>query len=201
MLLLKVDLAGYTVTRHWLPIAIGKTGKLPAPRPGLALPEVTHIIVGDSGRPGQTAAASRADLGQAYGHFLVDDTEIIEPVPAVTSRLGRIEQAYYLDPALQQPELAAKAIFVTLCYGGGMERDGAYERWVGFVAALRQRFKLKPDAVKAVSRVGPGRDDPAPALRWAGKTIDEYLAAVRHRQTVAQGDETGVPAGAPEHVR
>lgn len=209
MALLETNLGDLKVTRHWLPVAPSdgdapgkppasqmsaipllstrKPSARPPARSGKRLPSVRRIVVGDTGRPGLRAAAAGKDLGQAFGHFLIDDLDIIECVPAITSRTGRVEHAHYLTP----PDGGADAgmLFVNLCYGGDIKRGPAFERWVRFVALLRVRFLPPGGSPLGLARQFAGRSDPASALEWAGQTIAEFRAAVAAREADIRNEQ------------
>ena len=198
MALFQTNLGELKVTRHWVPIAPsdsdapGKPAasqmpalpllatRRPSARPlarsGERLQSVRQIVVGDTGRPGLRAAAAGKDLGQAFGHFLIDDRDIIECVPAITSRTGRLEHAHYLTPP--DGGVDAGMLFVNLCYGGEIKRVPAFDRWVEFVAQLRVRFPPPDGSPFRLAREFAGRNDPAAALEWAGKTFAEFRTAV-----------------------
>ena len=174
----------FEITRHWLPIGLPKASATIPARPGSALGKVSQIVVGDTGRPGLGAMAASGDKEQAFGHFLIDDQTIVECVPALTSCTGRQERANYLVSTGTQVDTGQGMLFVNLCYGGGINQEAAYSRWSGFVAALCKMFGTPADEVAGIiaqplafrtaNTFGEGRDDPAPALDWAGRSIGDF---------------------------
>jgi len=185
---------GYSVTRKWIPKAQSKSQRTSPPRPGATLAEVKKIVIGDTGWRGLTAADAARDLGQAYGHFIVDDKAIIECVPALTSSVGFVEQACFVQSKPGQEFDAQKcAIAINLCFGGrpapkdlvGKDQiigRHMYDRCVALVAFLCDRFELDP--AKDVKRAGDldiSRTDPDLALEAAGTGFDQLLKDVSVR--------------------
>ena len=186
-----VDLFGVTIARQWIPIGRATPrGGLPA-HPGILLERVERIVVGDTGMKGLRARDAARDIGQAFGHFLTDDLDIIECVPAVTSAVGRVEQARFLQPRRgpqAEGDPQASSIFVNLCFGGPIDPTRAYERWVGLAASLCFLFAPSPAPRKLIlARVGgpasadgldPSRNDPDLALRSSGQDYTAFRKAV-----------------------
>jgi hypothetical protein len=184
----------HSIMRRWIPKARAKPEGAPAPRPGTLLAEVKKIVIGDTGWRGLTAGDAARDLGQAYGHFIVDDKAIIECVPALTSSVGFVEQACFVQSKPGQEFDAQKcAIAINLCFGGRtVPKDPVgkgqivgrqmYDRCVALVAFLCDRFELDP--AKDVKRAGDldiSRTDPDLALEAAGTSFDQLLKDVSVR--------------------
>ena len=192
-----VDLFGLAVTRQWIPIGRTTPRGGPPARPGVLLSRVDQIVVGDTGMKGLRARDAARDIGQAFGHFLADDLDIIECVPAITSAVGRVEEARFFQTRRGAPtddDPQAKSIFVNLCFGGPIDPKAAYARWdpkaayanwVDLTARLCVLFGLQPDPDKPpiLVRAGgspdeggldPSRNDPDLALHWVGETFETF---------------------------
>lgn len=184
----------HSITRRWIPKARAKPEGAPTPRPGTLLAEVKKIVIGDTGWRGLTAADAAKDLGQAYGHLIVDDKAIIECVPALTSSVGFVEQACFVQSKPGQEFDAQEcAIAINLCFGGRTAPKGPagkdqingrhmYDSCVALVSFLCDRFELDP--AKDVKRAGDldiSRTDPDLALEAAGASFDQLLKDVSVR--------------------
>jgi len=188
---------GYPVVRQWIPKAKAKTDSALPPRPGTLLDKVTAVVISDTGWPSLTAADAAKDLGQAYGHFLVDDKTIIECVPALTSSVGMVEQARFVKTRAPNgtDDLHETTIAVNLCFGGPIVGADAYARWVALIARLCDRFELNPaEHLKRASDLDPARRDPQQALQAAGSDFDKLKAAVGAKLNQAKPQPAKPPA-------
>ncbi|NKK29611.1 N-acetylmuramoyl-L-alanine amidase [Rhizobium leguminosarum] len=187
-----------TVMRQWIPKARPKREGAPPPRPGTVLAEVKKIVVGDTGWRGLTAASAAGDLGQAYGHFIVDDKNIIECVPAVKSSLGIVERACFVQSKPGQEFDAQEcAITINLCFGGQIAAKRVYVRCVALVAFLCDRFDLDPaEDVKRAGDLDIARKDPDQALQAAGVDFQTLLGAVAEELGQAAADTPPVGSAA-----
>lgn len=175
---------GYPITRQWIETAPG-VGAIKAARSGALLSalgigaRIETIIAGDTGWSGLTARAAAADPKQAFGHLIVDDLDVIECIPAVTSRAGRVERAYFIEPRPGEPDPHSSSIFVNFCFGAPMDSPAAYLRWVDVVASLCVRFSVEPRSnLRRAADFDRTRNDPELALKAAGRTFQEFQAAV-----------------------
>jgi hypothetical protein len=192
----------HPVIRQWIPKAKSKTDGAAPPRPGKLLDKVTGIVIGDTGWPGLTAADAAKDLGQAFGHFLIDDNAIIECVPALTSSVGIVEQARFVETRTPAGAVDAHetTLAINLCFGGPAGGKVAFNHCVALVACLCDRFKLDPAKdVKRAGELDPARRDPDQALRAAESDFDKLKAAVAklYEETKPQpAKPTAVPEAA-----
>jgi N-acetylmuramoyl-L-alanine amidase CwlA len=157
-------------------------------RSGLLLsPGVKFIVVHDTGNPGSTARANRnyfensRDKDSASAHLFVDDREIIECIPALTS--GKPEKAWHVlytvptDNQLFGFNANDAAIGVEYCYGGTIDADEAYRKYLWVIAKICSVYGLDP----AKSIVGhcildPKRKtDPVTGLLQSRRTYDQLL--------------------------
>jgi hypothetical protein len=169
------------IVRQWLP----KSKPLPegpvTSRTGKPVTGFSLIVIGDTGWPGKTAADAAMDLGQAYGHFLIDDNSIIECVPALTSGVGIVEQARFVETRTQAGELDAheNTLAINLCFGGDAGGALGYQHCVALVAFACHRFKLDPaNDLKRAGDLDPARKDPDRALKAAGSDFEQLTAAI-----------------------
>ena len=165
----------YDVRRQWLPkVAPTAGGKLPA-RPGLPITKVSHIVIGDTGFRGLTVADALTNLGQLYGHLLVDHQTIVELVPALTAGVGLVEQASFVTSKPGQIfDAQTTAITVNLCFAGSVKAKETYDRCAALIAFTCQRFNLALDAALArASELDTTRDDPDQPLAAAGRSFDQ----------------------------
>lgn len=156
----------------------------------LISPAVKFIVAHDTGNPGSTAQnnvsyyerTSNEDFASA--HLFIDDKEIIECIPALSS--DKPEKAWHVrydrpeDNKLFGFESNDVAISVEYCYGNNINADEAYRRYIWILASLCCKFKLNP----AISIAGhflldPGRKtDPVSGLKASGRTYDQLLQDV-----------------------
>ncbi len=144
-----------------------KSNYIPKPsrrRAGLIINKIRFLVAHDTGNPGSTAAQNVKFYintcntvpkeKTASAHIFVDDKEIAECVPALT---GPAEKAWHVlykmpkDNELFNANANDAAIGVEYCYGGNIDADKAYEKYVWVLAKLCFEFKLDPsrDIVRA----------------------------------------------------
>jgi N-acetylmuramoyl-L-alanine amidase len=122
-------------------------------RSGIKMPRVHFIVAHDTGNPSSTAVAnvnyyekSRNNIS-ASAHTFIDDKQIIECIPATT---GSPEKAWHvlydkpLDNKLFGDDANDVAIGVELCYGGKVNNNEAYSKYVWYIAYLCYKFNLNP---------------------------------------------------------
>jgi hypothetical protein len=180
---------GYPVTRQWLPKAPpAASGKLPA-RPGRRVERVSHVVIGDTGFRGLTVEDALKNLGQLYGHFMIDHAAIVELVPALTSGVGIVEEATFVTSKPDQKFDAQRtAIAVNLCFGGSVKANETYAQCVALVAFACRRFGLALDAaLSPASELDKTRDDPAQPLQAAGRTFDQLKDDVLNMLECSEG--------------
>jgi N-acetylmuramoyl-L-alanine amidase len=177
-------------------------------RSGLLIGSAVRFVVAhDTGNPGSTAAAnvryyqnSRNDMS-ASAHLFVDDREIVECVPALTT--DKPEKAWHVlydlptDNRLFGCNANDAAIGVEYCYGGRIDADEAYRRYVWVLARICDRYHLDP----ASSIVGhffldpTRRTDPVTGLAASRRTYEQCLRDVAAEFTACGG--VTVPVSAP----
>jgi hypothetical protein len=157
-------------------------------RSGLAMvPGVQFVVAHDTGNPTATARAHARHYQNdpnpakvASAHIFVDDVDIIETIPALT---GDPEQALHVrndrpfDNDLYGFDANRAAIGVELCFGGGIDPDAAYERYVWTIAKICHEHILDPTRhVVGHQFLDPARrDDPGSALALSGRSYQQLL--------------------------
>jgi hypothetical protein len=166
---------GYPVTRKWLPKAPPAAAGKPPARPGRRVEQVSHIVIGDTGFRGLTIEDALKNLGQLFGHFIIDDRTIVELVPALTSGVGIVEEATFVTSKPKQKfDPQTTAIAVNLCFGGSVKANETYDRCAAVAAFACERFRLSPaDALAPASALDDTRDDPAQPLKAASRDFDQ----------------------------
>lgn len=164
-------------------------------RSGSLMSSVKFIVAHDTGNPKSTAAQnvsyyrnSKNDMS-ASAHIFVDDKEIIECVPALT---GTPEKAWHVwynvttDNQLFGANANDAAIGVEYCYGGSINADEAYKRYVWVIAFICWKFKIDPaKSVTGHCFLDPTRKtDPVSGLGQSRRTYDQLL-----RDVVAEYNE------------
>jgi hypothetical protein len=160
-------------------------------RSGLLLsPGVRFIVAHDTGNPGSTARGNRnyyensRDTDYASAHIFIDDKEIIECIPALTS--PKPEKAWHVlynvptDNQLYGFNANDAAIGVEYCFGKKIDADEAYRKYLWVMAWICFTYGIDP----AKSIVGhcildPKRKtDPVTGLLQSRRTYEQLLRDV-----------------------
>ena len=173
-------------------------------RSGQLIGAVRFLVAHDTGNPGSTAAGNVAyyqrsrDETSASAHLFVDDREIIECVPALTQapeKACHVLQGVPTDNQLYGADANDAAIGVVYCYGGSIDADEAYRRYVWVLAWLCVRFGLDP-AARLVGHffLDPRRTtDPVRGLAYSRRTYEGLLRDVRAERMAYLGMSTARP--------
>lgn len=180
-----------------------RTAWLPTPskrRPGIAIgPKVRFIVAHDTGNPASTAAgnvryyANTAQAESASAHLFVDDKEIVECIPALTAapeKAWHVRYAPDADNRLFGVDADDAAIGVEYCYGGAIDADAAYRRYVWTIACLCDRYDLDP-AKDVVGHffLDPGRKtDPVTGLAASRRTYEQLLRDIVSEHQACRGE-------------
>jgi N-acetylmuramoyl-L-alanine amidase len=169
---------------------------IPAPsrrRAAIPLTQVRFLVAHDTGNPGSSAAANVKfyintcqtvePAKTASAHLFVDDKEILECVPALT---GTPEKAFHVLKAVTKDnELFGinandGAVGVEYCYGGNIDADKAYEKYVWVLARLCFQFGLNPakDIVGHFFLDPARKTDPLTGLAKSRRTYEQLLRDV-----------------------
>lgn len=164
---------------------------LPVPskrRSGLRIGQMRFLVAHDTGNEGSTARqnvsyyARTSQDDSASAHLFVDDTEILECIPALTRPPEKAWHVRYDQPQDNVrfgDDANDCAIGVELCYGPKINVDQAYIRYVWVLAELCRRFNLKADQIAGHFQLDPGRrTDPVNALSKTGRSFEGLLQDV-----------------------
>ncbi|HUL58295.1 MAG TPA: peptidoglycan recognition family protein [Anaeromyxobacteraceae bacterium] len=161
-------------------------------------PAVKFLVAHDTGNPGSTAAGnvayyerSRDDMS-ASAHLFVDDREIVECIPALT---GAPEKAWHVlygvptDDRLYGYDANDAALGVEYCYGGSIDPDEAYRKYVWVLAYACHRFGLDPaSSVVGHFFLDPARKtDPVTGLARSRRTYEGLLRDVAAEHAACTG--------------
>jgi N-acetylmuramoyl-L-alanine amidase len=161
-------------------------------RSGIKMDKVLGIVAHDTGNPKSTAwqnvryYENSRDAMSASAHFFVDDRDIIECIPAMSMAAEKAWHVLYNVETDNRPEVFGDdandvAIGVELCYGGHINLQEAYKRYVYLMAYICDRYGIDP--IKRIwghYQLDPKRKtDPLTPLKLLGKTIDHLRTDVR----------------------
>jgi N-acetylmuramoyl-L-alanine amidase len=146
-------------------------------------------VLHDTGNPGSTAQNNRNyfnntpnDPTAASAHTFIDDGVIIESIPATTGKPERAHHVRYQmtqDNTLFGDDANDIGIGVELCFGGNINFEEAYKRYVWYCAYVSYKFGFSPTQWIGHEKLDPGRKtDPTNALKRYGKTYAELLADI-----------------------
>jgi N-acetylmuramoyl-L-alanine amidase CwlA len=174
----------------------------------LISPDVKFLVAHDTGNPGSSASGnvryyerSRNEMS-ASAHIFVDDREIIECIPALES--SPPEKAwhvlYYLptDDQLFGYNANDAAIGVEYCYGGRIDDDEAYRKyvWVLAYACYKNDLDLQRCVVGHFFLDPRRKTDPVTGLAYNRRSYDQLLRDVVSEYEICTGPTT--PSPAPE---
>jgi N-acetylmuramoyl-L-alanine amidase len=166
-------------------------------RSGQLMNKPVFIVAHDTGNPKSTARQnvsyyenSKNEMS-ASAHLFVDDKEILECVPAL---MGTPEKAWHVlynvetDNKLYGVNANDAAIGVEYCYGGAINADESYRRYVWVMAYICFKFNLDPrKSIVGHFLLDPKRKtDPVSGLAQSMRTYDQML-----RDVVAEFVECG----------
>ncbi len=167
-------------------------------------PGVRFVVAHDTGNPKSTAEQNvryyenSRDEQSASAHIFVDDQNIIECIPALT---GQPEKAWHVlynvptDNQLYGHNANDAAIGVEYCYGGLINADEAYRKYLWVIAYACYLFQINPSlGVVGHFILDPTRKtDPVSGLAYSRRTYDQLL-----RDIVAEYEEcSGAPYPQP----
>lgn len=177
-------------------------------RPGRAIdPGVKFVVAHDTGNPGASARAHarfyRNDPNPqrtSSAHLFVDDREIVETVPALTRAPEQALHVLYdrpLDNRLYGYDANRAAIGIEYCFGGGIDADEAYRRYVWTIAKVCNVFNLDPSRhVVGHQVLDPGRKtDPGQSLRRSGRSYELLLRDVVEMYRACAGGNGQIGSG------
>lgn len=155
-------------------------------RSGILMPEVRGIVAHDTGNPGSTAWGNvryyenSRDSISASAHLFVDDRDIIECIPILSKTPEKAWHVLYRVLMDNQKEVFGGdsndlAVGVELCYGGHVNLQESYKRYVYVMAYICNRFDIDPmKRIWGHYQLDPKRKfDPQTPLKMLGKTIED----------------------------
>lgn len=151
---------------------------------------VKFVVAHDTGNPSSTAANNvayyerTANEAYASAHIFVDDKEIIECIPALTS--DEPEKAWHVlynvskDNEMYGYEANDAAVGVEYCYGANINAADSYKRYVWVLAYACYKFNLDPaKAIVGHFILDPARKtDPRSGLAASGRSYEQLLKDV-----------------------
>ena len=182
----------YTVTKFHLT----KPSKR---RSGILMPKVVGIVAHDTGNPTSTAwnnvryYENSKDTMSASAHLFVDDKTIIECIPALTAKPEKAWHVLYdmtadNDPSVFGDDSNDVAIGVELCYGGTINLQEAYKRYVYTMAMICHQYNIDPNKrIWGHYQLDPKRKtDPQTPLKMLNKTIEDLRKDVEKQLEVCK---------------
>lgn len=150
-------------------------------------PGVRFVVAHDTGNVGSTASGNVSyyersrDQESASAHLFVDDKEIIECIPALTSNAP--EKAWHVlynvttDNQLFGVNANDAAVGVEYCFGPRIDADEAYRKYVWVIAYACFKFGLDPStSVVGHFFLDPHRKtDPVTGLAHSRRTYEQLL--------------------------
>jgi len=158
-------------------------------RPCILMRGVCFMVAHDTGNPGSTAAGNVSyyersrDEMEASAHIFVDDKDIIECIPFLTAEPEKAWHVVYnvaTDNNLFGADSNDAAGGVELCYGGSIDLQEAYSRYIWVLAYSCYKHGLDPGKdITGHYILDPTRKvDPMSAFKLLGKTWDEFVQDV-----------------------
>ena len=166
----------YQITRDYIRFGQARSGQ--------RIEKVRFIVSHDTGNPGSTAYDNRNyfDSAQpsASSHTFIDDKTILEIIP-LHEKAWHVRYNVREDNERFGFDANDAAIGVELCYGGTINFQEAYDRYVWYHAYLCDKFGLNPDRdIVAHSTLDPTRrTDPQNAFRQYGVTWTAFINEVK----------------------
>jgi N-acetylmuramoyl-L-alanine amidase len=162
-------------------------------------------VLHDTGNEGSTAANNVKyytntpnDPTSASAHTFIDDKDIIECVPLTTGKPERAHHVRYnvsQDNHIYGDDANDIAAGTELCWGGKINFEEAYKRYVWYCAYVSYVFKFNPNRWIGHEKLDPGRKtDPTNALKRFGKSykqlqqdiINEYNECTKPEKDVKE---------------
>ncbi|OWA37885.1 N-acetylmuramoyl-L-alanine amidase [Saccharibacillus sp. O16] len=176
-------------------------------RPGLRLTTgvPAFFVAHDTGNPGASAEAHFRYFNNLQGrsasaHTFIDDKQILEIIPTGTGDEPGEKAWHVLYNVKTDNERFGynandAAIGVELCYGGGIDFEQAYRRFVWYLAFCCTKFGKNPRLfIPSHKQLDPARKiDCDQALKAGGKTLKDLIADVVSEMAVSAAPTPVVP--------
>lgn len=181
----------YNITRDYIDFGNARSGE--------KLGDVKFIVSHDTGNPGSTAYANRNYFDNvqpsASAHTFIDDNYILEIIP-LDEKAWHVRYGVPKDNQLFGDDANDAAIGVEFAWGGKIDFQEAYKRYVWYHAYLADKFGLDPKKdIVAHSTLDPSRrTDPQNALHRHGISWEEFINDVnREYLTTFKGKNVETP--------
>lgn len=154
-------------------------------RPGRKLEGPLFGVAHDTGNPGSTARNNRDYFNNqqpsASAHVFIDDQEILVIIP-LDEKAYHVQYGTRLDNLRFGAEANDSAIGVELCFGGSIDFQEAYDRYVWFWGYLCKRYNWRPqEKIASHKQLDPERrTDPDNALNRYGVSFDQFIRDVEN---------------------
>lgn len=171
-----IDINQYKITRDFIPVGNS--------RPGLKNNGVAFLVSHDTGNAGSTAHNNRdffaKNLNETSAHTFIDDQYILEIIP-LDEKAWHVRYDVSTDNNLYGKNANDAAIGIELCWGGNINFEEAYRRYVWYHTYLLEKFRLDPEKdIISHQRLDPTRrTDPNNALNRYGITWDAFITEVK----------------------
>jgi len=165
----------YEITRDYINMGNSRSGQ--------KIEQVKFIVSHSTGNPGSTAYANRNYFNSrqpsSSAHTFIDDKYILEIIP-LNEKAWHVLYQKTRDNQLFGADANDAAIGVELCYGGNINFNGAYSRYVWYHAYLCKKFTLNPSKhIVSHQTLDPERrTDPLNAFRLYGITWEQFISDV-----------------------
>jgi N-acetylmuramoyl-L-alanine amidase len=165
----------YTITRDYIDFGNARSGQ--------KLGDVKFIVSHDTGNPGSSAYGNRNYFENvqpsASAHTFIDDKHILEIIP-LDEKSWHVRYNVSKDNSLYGDDANDAAIGVELCWGGRINFNEAYKRYVWYHAYLVDKYDLDIfEDIVAHSTLDPARrTDPQNALHRYNISWEEFLKDV-----------------------
>jgi N-acetylmuramoyl-L-alanine amidase len=147
------------------------------------------MVAHDTGNPGSTASGNVAYFERSRNdesssaHIFVDDKEILECIPFLTAQAEKAWHVRYNVPGDNQRygvDANDAAGGIELCYGGSIDLEQAYSRYIWLIAFSCYTYELDPNAdICGHFQLDPSRrTDPIGALQLLDKTFNDFIQDV-----------------------
>lgn len=152
-------------------------------RPGTAIDPIQFVVAHDTGNAGSTAYGNRNYFNNtqpsASAHTFIDDRVILEIIP-LTEKAFHVRYNVSVDNSRYGADANDAAIGVELCWGGSINFDEAYDRYVWYHAYLMDRYNFNPrEKIIGHSTLDPARrTDPENALNRYGISFQQFITDV-----------------------
>lgn len=149
-------------------------------RSGQRIAKVRFIVSHDTGNTGSTAYNNHNYFNKqqpsASAHTFIDDQYILEIIP-ITEKAWHVQYNKPKDNQLFGADSNDAAIGVELCWGGKIDFNKAYKRYVWYHAYLCKKFNLNPrkHIVGHYTLDPERRSDPLNAFKRYGITWKKFI--------------------------